>query len=66
VDDRLRRHRPAADDPAHRGIAPEAVGVVHILVAGEPTEHRLPELGDQAVAPVLPGAGIGERRDAAG
>ena len=40
--------------------AAEAAGVVHILVAREAAEHRLAELGDQTVAPVLPGARIGE------
>jgi len=48
------------DDPAHRGIAPEAVGVVHVLVASKAAEHRLTELGDQAVAAVHPGARVGE------
>ena len=57
---RLLRHRAPADDPAHRGIAPEPVGIVHVLVASETPEHRLAELGDQTVAPVPPGAGIGE------
>src|SRR5262249_59983557 len=32
---RLLRHRAAADDPPHRRIAPEAVGLVHVLLAGE-------------------------------
>jgi hypothetical protein len=60
VDAAWSRHGAPADDPAHRGIAPEPVGVVHVLVAGEPTEHRLTELGEQRVAPVLPGARIDE------
>src|SRR5262245_26877577 len=51
------RPRAPADNPAHRRIAPEAVGIVHVLVAGEAPEHRLTKLGDQAVAPVPPGAG---------
>jgi hypothetical protein len=49
-----------AHDPAHRGIAPEAVGNVHVLVAGKAAEHRLTELGDQAAATVSPGARVGE------
>jgi len=62
-------HRAAADDPPYRRIAPEAVGIVHILVAGEAPEHRLAKLGDQAVATVPPGARIaedfaGQRREA--
>jgi hypothetical protein len=56
----LLRHRAAAHDPSHRRIAPEAVGIVHVLVAGEAPEHRLTQLSDQAVAPVPPGAGVGE------
>src|ERR1019366_2389642 len=32
-----------ANDPAHRRIAPEPVGVVHVLVSGKATEHRLPQ-----------------------
>ena len=27
----------AADDPAHRGIASEPVGVIHIFISGETT-----------------------------
>jgi|SRR5438552_10273454 len=49
-----------ADDPPYRGIASEPVGIVHVLVAGEAPEHRLAKLGDQAVATVSPGAGVGE------
>jgi hypothetical protein len=29
----------AADDPAHRGITPQPVGVVDVFISGEPTEH---------------------------
>jgi hypothetical protein len=32
----------APDDPAHRRIAAEPVGIVDILIPGEATEHRLP------------------------
>jgi len=52
------RHRAPADHPAHRGIASESVGVVHVLVAGEAAEHRLAELREQRVAPVPPRARI--------
>ncbi|EDP63203.1 hypothetical protein BAL199_30537 [alpha proteobacterium BAL199] len=38
----------------------EAVGVVDIFVPGKPTEHRLPELGDQGVAVVLAGPAVGQ------
>ena len=44
--------------PAERALV-ELDGL-HVLVAGEPAEHRLTKLGDQAVAPVPPGARIGE------
>jgi hypothetical protein len=33
--------RFAADDPAHRRIVAQAFGIVHIIVTGEATEHRL-------------------------
>ena len=60
VDEACCGHCTAADDPAHRRIASEAVSIVHVLVAGEAPEHRLAKLGDQAVATVSPGAGVGE------
>ena len=53
--------RPVADHPAHRRIVAQPVGVVHILVAGEPSEHRLPQQADQSMATVLAGARVGER-----
>ena len=31
--------RLAADDPAHRGIMTQPVGIVHVLVAGEAAEY---------------------------
>ena len=65
------RHRAPADDPAHRGITPEAVRIVHVLVPGEAAEHGLAELREQRVAPVLAAARIvkrvgGQRRQAEG
>ena len=42
----------AADDPAHRRITPQPVGVVDVLVSGKPTEHRLAQHADQIVATV--------------
>ena len=41
------------DNPAHRRITPEPVGIVHVLVSGKPTEHRLPQHADQIV-PTVP------------
>jgi hypothetical protein len=52
--------RPVADHPAHRRIVTQPVGVVHILVAGERSEHRLPQQADQSVAAVPARARIGE------
>ena len=53
--------RFAADNPAHRRIVAQALGVVHVLVSGETTKHRLPQQTDQRMATVLAGARIGER-----
>jgi hypothetical protein len=50
----------AADDPAHRRIVTKTLGIVHILIAGETAEHRLPQQTDQRMAPVLANAGISE------
>jgi hypothetical protein len=50
----------AADDPAHRGIMTQPLGIVHVLITSETAEHRLPEQTDQRMAPVLAGAGISE------
>jgi hypothetical protein len=50
----------AAYDPAHRRIVTKTLGIVHILIAGETAEHRLPQQTDQRMAPVLADAGISE------
>jgi hypothetical protein len=52
-------HLPA-DDPSHRGIMAQPLGVVDLLVFGKPTEHRLPQHTDKSVPAVPAGAGIGE------
>ena len=52
-----------ADDRPHRRIAGEAQGIVDILVAGEPTQHRLAEKPAQLVARVLATAAVEELRD---
>ena len=49
-----------ADDPSHRGIVTQPLGVVDVLVSGKPTEHRLPQHTDKSVPAVLAGAGVGE------
>ena len=53
--------RFAADNPAHRRIVAQALGVVHVLISSKTTEHRLPQQTDQRMAAVLAGARIGER-----
>jgi hypothetical protein len=35
--------RPVADHPAHRRVVTQSLGVVHILIAGEPAKYRLPQ-----------------------
>ena len=52
-----------ADDGPHGGVAGESLGVVHVLVAGEPTEHRLAEQPAQRVTRVLTAAPIEELGD---
>ena len=34
----------------------QALGIVHVLVSGEPPEHGLPQQTDQHMTTVLPGA----------
>src|SRR5262245_51729970 len=45
--------RFAADNPAHRRIVAQALGVVHILVSGKATKYRLPEQPGQCVPTIL-------------
>ena len=52
--------RLPADDPSHRGIMAQPLGVVDVLVSGKPTEHRLPQHTDKSVPAVLAGARVGE------
>jgi hypothetical protein len=39
--------RRVANDPTHRRIAAQPIGVIHILVASEASEHRLAQQADQ-------------------
>jgi hypothetical protein len=39
----------------------QALGVVHVLVAGEASKDGLPEQPNERMPPVLAGAGVGER-----
>ena len=50
----------AADDPAHRRITPQPVGVVDVLVSGKPTEHRLAQHAHQIMATVPARAAVNQ------
>src|SRR3954469_4814013 len=51
-------HCLATHHPAQGRIMRQPVGIVHILVSGEPPEHRLAELSNQGMASVRAGAGV--------
>ena len=50
----------AADNPPHRRIEAEPVGIVHVVVAAKASENGLTELPDKTVATVLPTTGVSE------
>ena len=50
----------AADDPAHRRIMAQPLGVVDVLVSSLSPEHSLPQQSDERTPAVLAGAGVGE------
>jgi len=50
----------AADNPAHRGITSQPVGVVDVFISGKPTEHRLAQHADQATATVATRATVNQ------
>ena len=52
--------RLPADDPSHRGIMAQSLGVVDILVSRKPPEHRLPQHAEQGMPAVFACAGVGE------
>jgi hypothetical protein len=54
------RHRAPTDDPAHGWISAKPVGIVDVLVSGEPPEDRLAQLSNQGVTAILAGPGVGE------
>ena len=54
------RHGPPTHNPAQGGIMRQPVGIVHVLVSGQPPEHGLAELSDQRVAAILARPGVGE------
>ena len=51
-------------DGAHGRVAGEPVGVVDVLVAGEPAVDRLPQEAEQPVPSVLPTPAFGKSRHA--
>ena len=59
---RLRLDSPATHNLAHDRINRETVGVVDVLVSGQPPEHRLPKQPIKPVDGVLPPAGISQHR----
>src|SRR3954462_7093492 len=34
-------NRPSANHPTHRWVMAQPLGVIHILISGQPSEHRL-------------------------
>ena len=52
--------RLPADDPPHRGILAQSLGVVDILVSRKPPEHRLPQHAEQGMPAVFTCAGVGK------
>ena len=53
-------NRSVADDPPHCRITAQPFGVVHVLIAGEPSEHRLAQQSDERMPTILAGACIGK------
>ena len=52
--------RLVAHDPAHRGIAPQPLGVVHVLVPGKASVDRLAQETHDAVPAILASPVVGE------
>jgi hypothetical protein len=50
----------AVNNPAHRGVIAQALGVFNILIPCEPTEHRLSQHSDECMPCILAGAGVSE------
>ena len=49
-----------ADDPAHRRIMAQPLGVIHVLITGQPSEHGLPQHAHQRMAAIPASARLGE------
>jgi hypothetical protein len=47
------RHCEPPDNPAHRRIVAQALGVVHVLISSKAAEHRLPQFA-YANNPAIP------------
>ena len=52
--------RLAADDPAHRRIASQPVGIVDVLISSKPSEHRLAQHAHQIMATVPARAAVNQ------
>ena len=50
----------AADNPPHRRVEAEPVGIVHVVVAAKASENGLTKLPDKSVATVLSTTGVRE------
>ena len=51
----------AADDPPHRGITAQTVGVVHVIIPAKTAKEGLAKLPDHAMPPVLAGTAVLEK-----
>jgi hypothetical protein len=49
-----------ADNPAHRRIVAQALGVVHVRISIKAAEYRLPQQADQRMAAVPAGSRVSE------
>jgi hypothetical protein len=52
--------RLAADNPAHRRIVPQALGIIHVFVSGKATKYRLPEQPGQCAPTILASSCVGQ------
>ena len=56
--------RLTADNPAHRRIMTQTLGVVHIFVSGKTAEAGLPQHANKSMAAILACARVGDRSPA--
>ena len=52
--------RLAANNPAHRRIMAHPLGVIHVLIAGQPSEHGLSQHSHQRMAAIPASARLSE------